>query len=211
MNNLPNRHSIRLDNYDYSQMGFYFVTICTQNMDCLFGEIKNGKMINNNIGNIVDEWLLKIPNAFENAEIDMHQLMPNHLHVIIIIRNQSCRGGVIPAPTKKYSLGQIIGYFKYQSTKYINTMMYGRGYSRPSFKYSGAKTRLAEALAKRARLDSTIESKRAAPLHKFPFNKIWQRNYYERIIRNEREYWVIKKYVRDNPGNWENDENNTRP
>src|SRR5664279_2394649 len=83
--NIHHRRSIRLKGYDYSQPGFYFVTICCQNRDCLFGKIKNGKMILNDAGMMVEREWLKIPDRFQNSRLHEYILMPNHFHAILEI------------------------------------------------------------------------------------------------------------------------------
>src|SRR5664279_4794179 len=82
---IHHRRSIRLKGYDYSQPGFYFVTICCQNRDCLFGKIENGKMILNDAGMMVEREWLKIPDRFQNSRLHEYILMPNHFHAILEI------------------------------------------------------------------------------------------------------------------------------
>ena len=79
-----NRRSIRLQGYDYSQAGAYFVTICTQNRECLFGEIVNGGMRLNAIGQIAADQWYAIPQRFADIELDEFVVMPNHIHGIFI-------------------------------------------------------------------------------------------------------------------------------
>ena len=81
--NIHHRRSIRLREYDYSQAGFYFVTICVQKHECLFGEIANGEMILNNVGKTVQTIWNELPQHFQNAELDAFVVMPNHIHGII--------------------------------------------------------------------------------------------------------------------------------
>ena len=85
MEKLPCRKSIRLKNYDYSDNGYYFVTICTQNREKLFGEIVGATLSGrpNNPDKIVTKWLLKLENKFKDIKIDEYIVMPNHVHFII--------------------------------------------------------------------------------------------------------------------------------
>ncbi|QLH54998.1 MAG: hypothetical protein CH6_4533 [Candidatus Kapaibacterium sp.] len=78
------RRSIRLKDYDYSQAGAYFVTICTQNRECLFGNIENGKMVLNDAGKMIEKWYFELPNKFPDIHCDQYIIMPNHIHFIII-------------------------------------------------------------------------------------------------------------------------------
>ena len=71
--------------YDYSHPGAYFITICTQNKECLLGEITNGKMELNIAGQIIKKWWLELPHKFPNIKNDEHIIMPNHFHGIITI------------------------------------------------------------------------------------------------------------------------------
>lgn len=181
--NKNNRKSIRLKNWNYSNPGIYFVTICTQNRECILGNIVNGKMILNNIGRIVQNVWESLSKRFP-IESDAFQIMPNHVHGIIVIHgdNARIRRGVIYHAQNKYeieilkshrhmglinqtpTLGQIIRYFK---------------------------------------------AKCSHQIHKIGFNqRIWQRNFYEHIVRNENDYLKIQKYILDNPKMWQRDKNN---
>jgi REP element-mobilizing transposase RayT len=137
------RRSIRLPGYDYSQEGAYYVTVVVQGRECLFGEIVDGKMHLNEYGKIVQKWWEEIPIHFPNVELGAFVIMPNHVHGIIFITTER-RGEVVSSrnepnnniqtayvdgtnnldgetpPLRRRTLGQIIAYFKYQSTKEMN-------------------------------------------------------------------------------------------
>ncbi len=83
--NIHHRQSIRLKGYNYSQAGLYFITICTQNRECLFGEIINGKMLLNDAGMMIETEWLNIKNRFTNIELHEYVTMPNHFHAILEI------------------------------------------------------------------------------------------------------------------------------
>ena len=84
---IHHRHSIRLKGYDYSQVGLYFITICCKDRKYRFGKIENDKMILNEYGTIAyDEWI-KLTERFSNFELDVFQIMPNHMHAIIALKN----------------------------------------------------------------------------------------------------------------------------
>jgi REP element-mobilizing transposase RayT len=112
------RVSLRLQGYNYSSAGLYFITICTKDRECLFGEIADGQMLMNGFGMIVKKEWLKTPTIRPNIELDDFVIMPNHFHGIIRIKDDR-RGGVTP-PLQNPTLGEIVGYFKYQTTKQIN-------------------------------------------------------------------------------------------
>ena len=206
---LPNRKQIRLKGYDYSLLGWYYITICTQNREKLFGEIMNGEMKLNKYGNMVDKYIQLLPQRYQQINLDEYQIMPNHVHFIIHIIPPAVGAGSSrpmhagssrpmhagssrpnnglenPSPT----LGQIVAYFKYQSTKQINNVINGRdvrvGSSDP---INGRENR--------------------APTRNMQLKKIWQRSYYEHIIRNEKSLNKIREYIKINPQMWEGDKNN---
>lgn len=167
------RRSIRLKDYDYSQESAYFVTICTHNRACILGDAVNGEMRLNEYANIVNEYWREIPSHFSNVVIDDFIIMPNHIHGIIVLTDIR-RGGVAPpnakgtetVPLRKCTLGQVVAYFKYQTTKSIDR----------------------------------IRNTPGAPL--------WQRNYYEHIIRNQNDLDEIREYITNNPLKWELDREN---
>ena len=171
---LPNRKSIRLKNYDYSSNGYYFVTICTQNREKLFGEIVGATLRGrpNNPDKIIVKWLLESENKFKDIKIDEYIVMPNHIHFIIKRTGDhigstgdhtGSTGDHIGSP-----LRDIIGWFKTMSTnEYIAGVKDGRF---------------------------------------MPFKgRLWQRNYYEHIIRNYDDYINIAEYIQNNPLKWEED------
>ena len=177
------RRSIRLEKYNYSNNGWYFITVCTQNRECLFGNVINGQMILNNIGIIFKKLWNKIPERFNMVELDEFQIMPNHIHGIIIIVGAGFMPALIPkikrattrvAPTTTIvptTVGDIIGAFKSLTThEYI----------------------------------MNVKNHKWPPFEK----RLWQRNYYEHIIRNEYSLNKIRQYIRDNPKNWNEDRNN---
>ena len=88
----------RKHGYDYSQPGSYAVTVCTQNRSCLFGVIDNGDMLLNDAGRMIDETWQEIPEHFPHVELDVMQIMPNHLHGIIVVREVGADLCVRPNP-----------------------------------------------------------------------------------------------------------------
>ena len=99
--NIHHRRSIRLRGYDYSEDGWYAITICTQGHKCLFGKFANGQIELYEYGYIVDECWKWLARQYDYVHLDEYVVMPNHLHGIIIIR----RGGSRTAPTAFYTLG----------------------------------------------------------------------------------------------------------
>jgi len=93
------RRSIRLKDYDYSQAGAYFVTICMKDMKCILGKIQNGKVRMSRIGRIIYQCWVEIPDHFDSVKLDVFVVMPNHLHGIVHITDD-CRGVQLNAPAK---------------------------------------------------------------------------------------------------------------
>ena len=119
---MKNRRSIRLKEYDYSQSGAYFVTVCTHNRECLFGEIVDGEMVLNDAGKMISEKWQELRIRFPHIELDECMIMPNHFHGIVIVGAtlvvaqintvDTERAGTRPAPTRKTTIGDIVGAFK---------------------------------------------------------------------------------------------------
>ena len=118
--NQRRRKSNRLEGYDYSQAGCYFVTVCVQDMQCLFGEIVEGRMVLNEAGEIVNarwQWLFE---RYDYVELDDYVVMPNHLHGILIIQHRRDRSRPVPTDALKIkSLSELVGAFKTTSSKHI--------------------------------------------------------------------------------------------
>jgi REP element-mobilizing transposase RayT len=127
------RHSIRLKGYDYTRPGAYFVTIVTKNREYLFGDVVAGVMKPNDAGCIIETVWHELPARFPIVELDAFIVMPNHIHGIIILSDPvDPVGAGSPRPTARAGLprpwarkprpyiGQIVAFYKYQTTKRIN-------------------------------------------------------------------------------------------
>ncbi len=113
---LPKRKSMRLKGYDYSQNGAYFVTICTHNRECLFGEIVGANLCvrPNDPHIIIEKHIIELENKYKNVVINKYIIMPNHIHFILSINNKT--GEHIGSP-----LHEMIQWFKTQTTnEYIH-------------------------------------------------------------------------------------------
>jgi len=113
---------MRLDGYDYSRDGYYFVTVCTWGHSMWLGDIRDDKMILNQFGEIVKYCWFDLPNHYRNCILDKFVIMPNHIHGILIINND-VGAGLKPArtyPIKRHSLSEIIRGFKTFSSRKIN-------------------------------------------------------------------------------------------
>ncbi len=169
-----NRRSIRLRDYDYSQAGAYFVTICTHRRACLFGDVVDDDVELNALGRIVMTTWESLPGRYPQITLDAFVIMPNHVHGIIMIEDGERPVGAIhelPLRNTRYrrrtmTLPLVVGYFKMNASKQIN------------------RTRLT------------------------PGAPVWQRNYYEHIIRGDDDLGRIRAYIALNPRHWALDREN---
>jgi putative transposase len=183
------RRSIRLKGYDYGKAGAYFVTLCTQDRACLFGNVADDTMRLNDAGRIIEQWWFELNRKLPTAEIDEFVVMPNHFHGIVVIpvgadrrvgpESKGAHTGA-PLPDSRAAhqgthagvpLPTVIQWFKAMTT---NESIRGvKAVSWPSFN-----------------------------------GRLWQRNYYEHIIRNEDSLNRIRQYIIDNPARWAFDREN---
>jgi len=183
-NNL-HRHSLRLQDYDYTHEGAYFVTVCLKERACLFGDISDGKMILNDAGRTAEKCWNDIPTHFPHIELDEFVIMPNHVHGIIVI---NCRGESRIRP----------GDFHEPNS--------GDHKDRPYGTTAGSIGRIIQAFKSRVTHEYIMGVR-----HQMwaPFNgKLWQRNYYEHVIRDDASLNLIRQYIMDNPPRWAEDEEN---
>ena len=178
---IHHRHSIRLRGYDYSTAGYYFVTFCVQGRECLFGEIVDSEVVLNNAGLMIENVWQKLPQRFPNVVLDSSVVMPNHFHGIIIL--QPPVGAPLAAPDDRQN---------------GNTNQGAASSAPTDNKTLGDVIRAFKSIS--AIGVNKIVGRSGQPL--------WQRNYHERIIRNEKELHQIQQYIHDNPMQWETDDEN---
>jgi putative transposase len=113
----PPRKSPRLQGYDYAQNGAYFITLCTQNRLCLFGEIEADEMHPNDAGNMILHWCNELKTKFPEIELDSYVLMPNHLHATVVLFDDAdTKGAHVGAPLQNHPLDSIMQWFKTMTT-----------------------------------------------------------------------------------------------
>jgi len=205
----PNKHhrrSIRLKGYDYSKAGLYFITICCQDRICRFGNIDNGEMVLNEFGQIAyNEWA-KLPERFSNFELDVFQIMPNHMHGIIVL-NDAVGAGFTPAQNgdnTEYNIPAQNG--SVDQNQNGSDIIQGAGASPAPTAIASVSDIVGayKSLVANGCLD--IWKLKWAEVNPAPtMGKIWQRDYYEHIIRNEQSYETIFNYIIDNPAKWNED------
>jgi REP element-mobilizing transposase RayT len=170
----------RLKGYDYSQEGAYFVTVCVKDHACLFGDVEQGEMNLNNAGNMVKTWWLSIPDKYKHVELDEYMVMPNHFHGIIkIVGADRC---VCPDP---YVCPNVCLYHNPYVPEHSNEI-------RKNGKHKNKGEHIGSPLPKIIQWFKTMTTNAyIKKVHEklWPsFNgKLWQRNYYEHIIRDEKE------------------------
>jgi putative transposase len=167
------KSSPRLKGFDYSQPGGYFVPICTAQRVCLFGEIIEGQMVLNPLGEIVLHAWMTLPTHYSHVKLDEIIVMPNHIHGIVMLledrrdrfRNLSLRG---LHQQKRHGLSEIIRGFKTWSARRINQ------------------------------------------IQNTPGTPVWQRSFYDHIIRDDDDLNRIRSYIIENPLTWNQDRNNPK-
>jgi REP element-mobilizing transposase RayT len=196
--NLHKRQSTRLKGYDYSKEGNYFLTICCQDKECLFGDVVNGKMILNNIGEVVNECWLKIPNHFPKVKLKEYVIMPNHIHGIIELINDEKS---VSNNTAVENLRVI--NLKAENEQLLNSIPIKNSIIQNNFQK--CTPRSIGSIIKGFKIGVTKWIRDKNNFEPILIESIWQRNYHEHIIRDNREYEKIVKYIINNPSKWEID------
>ena len=161
---LPRRKQTRLQAYDYAQEGSYFISICAAERRCLFGDISEGEMRLNSVGEIAAVCWYQIPRHFPGIELGEYVIMPNHMHGILTTAVRMDKTG--NPPNSNPSISTIVGRFKGAVTKQVRAIQ-GHEHMR-----------------------------------------VWQRGFYEHVIRTERALARMRQYICDNPVKWDLDEDN---
>lgn len=179
----PDKHrrcTIRLRGYDYSRAGAYFVTICTQNRLCLFGVAEEGRMRLNDAGRMIGRWYAALEQKFPDMHCGAFVCMPDHVHFIVtIVGADPCVcPDVTPITGDGTKSGEHAGSPLHRIVQWFKTMT----------------------------TNAYINGVKQNQWQPFP-GTLWQRNYYERIIRDESELHTLQQYIADNPAGWDNDPN----
>ncbi|HRP88861.1 MAG TPA: hypothetical protein PKX92_02355 [Edaphocola sp.] len=202
---IHHRRSIRLKGYEYSRAGLYFITICCQDRAHLFGNIKNGEMILNDAGMMIEKWYYELENKFNDIKCHEMVVMPNHFHCIIeIVGTVTVGADLCVCPDNNKSDNT-------DNDKSDNT---DDGQSRRIAPMGEHNPILGEHIG--SPLHRVIQWFKTMTTNHYirgvkqndwqPFNgKLWQRNYWEHIIRSENDYHRIAQYIMNNPKNWDND------
>ena len=181
------RHSIRLGGYNYSYPGAYFVTVCAARRGLLFDWISDGRVVENANASIVRNCWLDLPNHYPHISLDAFVVMPDHIHGIVVlldtfgvsdVRKDDARAGL-----------NVRAGLKPAPT------------DGDAFVDAGVRHGLPEIV----RALKTYSARGINARRGTPGAPVWQRGYYERIVRNERELNLTRKYIASNPRNWRTD------
>lgn len=212
----------RMCGYDYTRDGYYFVTICVEHRECIFGEIVDEEMRLNNYGNIVSDCWYDLPNHYVNCILDGFVVMPNHVHGIVRIDNDLARrkilkqnddiethvgNGLKPFPTNGVKNSTIVSDV---SSDDVSAMV-GNGlkpFPTDVAHENMIKTKRLHSLSEIIRGFKTFSSRRINEIADFHFQ--WQKSFHDHIIRNQKSLEYIQNYMVSNPLRWNEDSINPK-
>ena len=180
------RRSIRLREYDYAQAGAYFVTICTQNRECMFGDVIEGRMVLSGSGEMIESVWHGLPEHYPGVIVNAFVVMPNHIHAVVILVGagaSACPDGSEEPQGVADRPGQPQGVA-------------------PTLSLPDVVHRLKSLTTARYRRE--IRESGWQPFA----GRLWQRNYYEHVIRDEDDLNRIRQYIAENPLRWDHDPEN---
>ena len=208
---IHNRRSIRLKGHDYSQSGAYFVTICVHDRACLFGRVEDNVFEPSDAGIMVETIWEEMPQHYKGMELGSLIVMPNHVHAIFIITTDivgatpcGCPISESEQPTEKNTSGDnSVG----ANPRGCPITEQSQNIGQPQGVAPTGKTLSLSDVVHRYKTMTTKRYTDGVKNHGWtPFRgKLWQRNYYEHIIRNDEEYQRIAKYIENNPKTWKDD------
>jgi REP element-mobilizing transposase RayT len=219
---IHHRHSIRLPNYDYSQAGLYYVTICVENRVCMFGNVVDEQMILNEYGQIIDDIWNKMPQHYPFAVLHNYVVMPNHFHGIVEITNDdecfdNARRGAIYRALDDNRANDNVCAMLQRGVINQGTMLHQGAINQGTMLHQGAINRAPTMVGGFAsennpmlhnnfsRLIRWFKGRATFECHKNAPYFAWQRNMWEHIIRDAADYARIDDYITNNPFRWKED------
>ncbi len=222
--NHPIRKPTRLKNFDYSSAGAYFITICTFDRECTLSDIADNRVHLTAKGEVCERQIHDLTLRYSDISIDEYVIMPNHIHMIIVIRGANrtfidakpCRGGACPSRMKHHATDgarfsdESVGEGIAHAEKATAQSMAG-GANRtfaptpPGRSMDAAHSRAGGASPSPTVSDIVRVFKSLATRSCECNGKLFQRSFHDHIIRNETDYEMIKNYIQNNPLNWQND------
>ena len=213
---IHHRRSIRFKGYDYSQKGLYFVTLCIKDRECLFGEIIEGEMMLNDPGRMVKKWYNELENKFPDIKCHEHIVMPNHFHCIIENMGTSVGADLGVCPIHPYPDNEPPSQIDGASMNDVDSCNDEKGGHKGAplqssifGEHTGSPLWQLIQWFKTMSTNEYIRNVKANNWSRFK-GKLWQRNYWEHIIRNEKSYFTIADYIINNPKNWDIDSINPK-
>ena len=208
----PNKHhrrSIRLKGYDYSQSGYYYITLCVKNMDYLFGEIVDHQMILNDAGKMVEKWFHELDNKYPDIECGEYVVMPNHFHFIM---HNNGKGN----PNMKNNTGIVVRAdlrvcppvcppvcpSDSEEGEHVGSPV--RNPDRIWGEHVGSPVRNIIQWFKTMSTNEYIRGVKTMDWKRFD-GKLWHINYWEHIIRDQNSFETISSYILENPKIWNTD------
>jgi putative transposase len=217
------RHkSLRLQGYDYSRHGAYFVTIMTKNRDALFGEVVAETMTLNDLGRAVQNIWENLPNHYQEITTDQYVVMPNHIHGIIWIENNLTNNQDVGVGLSKTTPGNDVAIMSSRPTLLMchAANVQGAGLVQPTNEIVDGANKIpvvrrpaptgSRDLSEIIRFFKSFSAKRVNALRNMSGAQVWQRGYHDRIIRTETELNQIRGYIQTNPLRWSLDQIQTR-
>ncbi|MFD2603228.1 transposase [Flavobacterium suzhouense] len=195
MNLFNNKYRIespRFSEWDYSSNGIYFITICTNRKEHFFGKIQNEKMEFSSIGLITKQFLIDVPKHFEYVKLNASVVMPNHVHVLLTINTPK---NEIFKNNHKCIQDEDI-FIDVRKTLQCN------------FSTDNIDQRMSKISPKKGSIPTIIRSYKSAvtrEARKIDLDFAWQERFHDHIVRDKTTYHKIKRYILDNPKNWESD------
>ncbi|MDM9381338.1 hypothetical protein QUB80_11555 [Chlorogloeopsis sp. ULAP01] len=191
------RRSIRLQGYNYSQAGAYFITICTSQRECLFGEIVDEQMKLNNLGKVAQWYWRILPKYHPRLLLDDFVFMPNHLHGILILTDDSEH----EEGEDFANCDRIVGAGLTENLSVLSKIL-----SAKPAPTGNSTIKRHHGIPEIIRGFKTFSARRINQIRCTPGISVWQRNYYEQIIHNEIALNTIRQYIANNPSSWEIDQ-----
>lgn len=204
---IHHRRSIRLPGFDYATPGACFVTIRVQRKACLFGDIDDGELTRNEAGQMVDAVWEGMSAQYPNLTLDEHIVMPDHFHGIILLNPPKPRRGE-PCVRPDCGPGEYVGNMGEHMENMCEHEVRPYG-GRANGTLDGSVGRVVQAFKSL----TTNQYIRGVKNHGWPpfAGRLWQRNYYERVIRSDMELQNIREYIRNNPNTWQPDTEHQNP
>jgi putative transposase len=215
---LRHRYSLRLQGYDYSQSGLFFITIVTYGRASIFGKIVDGEMRLNQFGKIVQEEWERTSIVRPTIKLDAFEVMPNHFHGILRLEDHPVSGR-----TTRRNVSTIMAPGRVASTEAMLTESFDSNEDHPSIVGATRPNSNVQDVTSRVAPTTTLQSgslgaivgqfksnvtKRIRLLCEDDSFSIWQRNYYEHILHDQADYERIAGYILENPSNWYADDEN---